>query len=56
MSIFGEMVDYHHDHRFFPTLGSPTIKSIVMSTHMCVGIGSGCNSPGVFTISPLFLW
>jgi len=27
-----------------------------MSVHICVGIGSGCSAPGVFTVSPLFLW
>jgi len=40
----------------FPSLGSPTIKSILMSTHMCVGIGSDCSAPSVFTVSPLCLW
>jgi hypothetical protein len=38
-----------------PALGSPTIKSINMSVHMCVGINSGCNSLGIFIVSPLFL-
>jgi hypothetical protein len=24
--------------------------------HICVGINNGCNAPGIFTVSPLFLW
>jgi hypothetical protein len=39
---------------FLQALGSPTIKSIEMLVHICVGINSGVNSPSVFMVSPLF--
>jgi hypothetical protein len=37
------------------TFESPTLKYIEMYVWIYVGIGSSCNSPAIFTISPLFI-
>jgi hypothetical protein len=39
---------------FLPIVGSPTINSIEMLVHICVGIGSGCNALSILTSRPFF--
>jgi hypothetical protein len=36
------------------TFGSPTIKSIEMLIHICVGINSSYNAPSIFIVSPFW--
>jgi hypothetical protein len=33
--------------------GNPTMKSMIMSTHIVAGMGTGCKVPRCFTVSPL---
>lgn len=41
----------------FPfTLGSPVMKSIQILSHLCFGVGSGCNNPTGRVCSDLFCW
>src|SRR6185312_6958619 len=40
----------------FWVLGSPTTKSIPISSHFQTGMGRGCNNPAGFWCSALILW
>lgn len=48
---------YHHKIIVFPLyLDKPSIKSMDMSSQYFFGIKSGCSSPRLLIVSPLFLW